>query len=61
VYGVAEGLLPALARLLPEAQAVNLLRCLRQEADTGKVRKVLSQLLNAGTQLAKALWETQAR
>jgi hypothetical protein len=57
VYGVEEGLLPAMTRLLDEAQAVGLLRCLRAEVDAGKVRKVLSQLLAAGSQAAKVVWQ----
>src|SRR5262249_37891859 len=57
VYGVEEWLLPALAELLDEAHAVALLRCLRAEADTGKVRKVFQQLLSAGHQAVKLLWE----
>jgi predicted GTPase len=59
VYGVEEWLLPALAELLDQAHAVALLRCLRAEADTGKVRKVLSQMVAAGKELARALWQQQ--
>jgi hypothetical protein len=43
--------------LLGEAHAVALLRCLRAEADTGKVRKVFRQLLAVGTEVAKGLWQ----
>jgi hypothetical protein len=57
VYGVEEWLLPALAELLDQAHAVALLRCLRAEADTRKVRKVFYQMLAAGKQLVHALWE----
>jgi predicted GTPase len=56
-YGVSDWLLPALAELLDEAHAVALLRCLRAEADTGKVRKVFEQLLAASKAGAKVLWE----
>jgi uncharacterized protein len=59
VHGVEEWLLPALAELLDQAHAVALLRCLRAEADTGKVRKVFYQLLAAGKGLVKALWQQQ--
>jgi small GTP-binding protein len=59
VYGVEEGLLPALAELLDQAHAVALLRCLRAEADTGKVRKVFYQLLAAGKGMVKGLWQQQ--
>ena len=55
-YGIQEWLLPTLAELLDEAHAVALLRCLRAEADSGKVRKVFLQLLQAGAQAAKVLW-----
>jgi predicted GTPase len=61
VHGVTEWLLPAVAQLLNEAQAVAFLRCLRAEADTGKVRKVFSQLLAAGQQAAKLLWQSAAK
>ncbi len=56
VYGVEEWLLPAVAELLDEVHAVALLRCLRAEIDTGKVRKVFHQLLAAGKGLVKAVW-----
>ena len=58
VYGVQEWLLPTLTKLLDQAQAVALFRCLRAEADTGKIRKVLEQILAASKQSAKILWET---
>jgi predicted GTPase len=62
VYGMEEWFLPTAMELLDEAHAVALLRCLRAEVDTGKVRKVFSQLLSLGTQVALALWQNyQAR
>jgi uncharacterized protein len=57
VHGVEEWFLPAFAQLVPDAKAVSLLRCLRQEADRGKIRKVLQQLLNVGTEMARAIWQ----
>jgi hypothetical protein len=57
VNGVEEGLLPALAGLLDEAHAVALLRCLRAEVDTGKIRRIFSQLLAAGKGTVQALWD----
>jgi predicted GTPase len=57
VYGIEEWFLPALTSLLDEAHAVALLRCLRAEADVGKVRKVFQQLVAAGQQAALAVWE----
>jgi predicted GTPase len=56
-YGIQEWLLPALAQLLDQAHAVALLRCLRNESDTGKVRRVFEQLLSAGKVAIKILWQ----
>jgi predicted GTPase len=61
VYGIEEWLLPAVAELLDEVHAVALLRCLRAEIDTGKIRKVFGQLAAAGKQLVTAVWETAVR
>jgi predicted GTPase len=54
VFGVEEWLLPAIVRRLDEVHAVALLRCLKAEADMGKVRKFFRQLLAAGKSLARA-------
>ncbi len=51
VYGIDEWFLPTLMELLGEARAVSLLRCLRGERDTGKVRKVVEQALTLGARL----------
>ena len=61
VYGIEEWFLPTIAELLDEARAVALLRCLRAEVDTGKVRRVFQQLLAAGAQLAKVWWQNYQR
>jgi predicted GTPase len=61
VYGVEEWFLPALAELLDQAHAVAFLRCLRAETDTGKVRKVFHQLLAAGKEMVKLVWEAKVR
>src|SRR5262249_38674124 len=58
-FGVEEGLLPALAAELDEARVVAVLRCLRNEPDTGKVGKVFNQLVEAGKGLFGALWQKQ--
>jgi predicted GTPase len=58
VYGVQEMLLPTLLGFLEEARAVALLRCLRAEANTGKMRKVFQQLLDTGLQATKVLLES---
>jgi predicted GTPase len=60
VYGIDEWFLPAVAELLDGAHAVALLRCLKAEANTGKVQKVLRQLLQAGAQVARILWAPTA-
>jgi hypothetical protein len=51
-------LLPTLLGFLEEARAVALLRCLRAEANTGKMRKVFQQLLDTGLQATKVLLES---
>jgi predicted GTPase len=61
VYGVDEWFLPAMAELLDEAHAVGLLRCLKAELDTGKVRKVFQQFLAVGRQAVKVLWTDRPR
>ncbi len=61
VYGVTEWLLPTVAELLDEAHAVALLRCIRAEANTGQVRKVFRQLLEAGKQTARVALEMSRR
>jgi hypothetical protein len=58
VHGMEEWFFPTLAELLDDARAVGLLRCLRAEADTGKVRKVLSQLLAVAAQAGRVWWES---
>jgi predicted GTPase len=57
VYGIEETLLPVLLDRLDEAHAVGLLRCLKAERDKGKVRKVFEQLLAAGKEATRAVWE----
>ncbi len=61
VYGVDDWLLPAISELLDQARAVALLRCLKNEADAGKIRKVLQQLLAAGKEAAKVLWQVSRK
>jgi uncharacterized protein len=57
VYGIQEYLLPGLMELMDQAHAVAFLRCLRAEADTRKVRRVFEQLLAAGKEIVKAMWQ----
>jgi hypothetical protein len=54
VYGVSEWVIPKAVEALDDARAVSLLRCLYSEADSGKIRKVLSQLVEASKQLLHA-------
>lgn len=60
VYGIEEWVLPTLMELLGEARAVSLLRCLRGEQDTGKVRKVVEQALTLGARLLDVYLEGKA-
>jgi predicted GTPase len=60
VYGLEQWFLPALTELLDEAHAVALLRCLRAEVDTGKVRKVFQQLWAVAHEAVKLLWGNRA-
>ena len=60
-YGIEEWLMPALVELLEEARAVGLLRCLKAEADTGKISKVFHQLAAAGKDAFKILWQTAGK
>lgn len=48
VFGITEGLLPALTAVLNQAQAVGLLRVLHAEQNRNKVQKVFEQLLTLG-------------
>jgi predicted GTPase len=57
VYGVEESLLPAVTELLDEAHAVGLLRCIRAEIDTEKVRRVFRQLKDLAFSGALVLWQ----
>ena len=61
VYGVDEFLLPEVMQKLDEAHAVALLRCLRAEKDTGKIRKVFSQLLAVGKAAGQITWQGLVR
>ncbi len=61
VYGVEEWLLPAVTQKLDEVHGVALLRCIRAEADAGKMQKLFYQLLETGKEAAKMAWEQLAR
>ncbi len=54
ILGIDEWLLPAMMGLLDQAHAVAFLRCLKAEADAGKVRRVFNQLLAISKSLASA-------
>jgi hypothetical protein len=55
VYGIEEWFWPTLAELLGEARSVALLRRLKAEANTEKVRKVIRQLMTSGKEAVKIL------
>jgi predicted GTPase len=55
VYGMEEWFWPTAMELLDEAHAVALLRAIRAEANTDKVRRVFHQLLQAGQKVAQIL------
>jgi hypothetical protein len=57
VYGVEDWLLPAVTQKLDEVHGVALLRCIRAEADAGKMQKLFYQLLETGKEAAKIAWE----
>jgi predicted GTPase len=61
VYGISEGLLPALVKQLDQAHGVAVLRCLQAEFDAGKLRKILAQLLEAAREGGKLLWQSRRR
>ena len=56
-----EFLLPAVMQKLDEAHGVAFLRCLRAEKDAGKIRKVFSQMLEAGKAGAQIVWQNVGR
>jgi predicted GTPase len=56
-FGIEEALTPSIITLLDQARAVSLVRCLRAEADSGKVKKTFQQLLAIGTEILSAWWE----
>jgi uncharacterized protein len=61
VYGVDEFLLPAVAAHLDEAHGVALLRVLKAEADTGRIRRVAEQLLATAREAARIFWNNVTR
>jgi predicted GTPase len=56
VYGIEEWLLPTIAELLNEAQAVAMLRTLRAERDTGLIARVFRQAFQASKVGGQILW-----
>jgi hypothetical protein len=61
VYGVQEGVLPAVTELLDKAHASAMLRCLHAEANAGKIRKVFDQLLATGREAFNLLWTARKK
>jgi uncharacterized protein len=60
-YGIDEWFLPSLVELLGEARSVAMLRCLKAEADAGKVRKFVGQLLQVGERVLRVWRDSQVR
>jgi predicted GTPase len=61
LYGLDEWFWPTLVELLDEAHAVALLRCIQAEVNTGKVRKLFHQFLEAGMKAANVLWQNSRK
>ncbi len=57
VYGVDDGLLPALAAQLSEARGVAFLRAVKGEADSGRIRRTFAQVWEASRLGGGILWE----
>ena len=57
VYGVQEWLIPAIAANLDEAHGVAILRCLKAEVDTRKIRRIFDQVLASAKDGAKIFWQ----
>lgn len=55
VYGVEEWLIPAMTALLSDARACSLLRTLHAEFDRARLRVLLKQVRNIGTELMTSL------
>jgi len=59
--GVADDLMPTVAAFLGEARGVGLLRALHLEASAEKAKRVLKQVVNAGSQILRAFWESSVK
>ena len=59
--GVADELMPTVAAFLGEARGVGLLRALHLEASAEKAKRVLKQIVNAGSQVLRAFWESSIK
>jgi uncharacterized protein len=61
VFGIDEAVLPAIVERLGEARSVGLLRCLKAEADSGKIKRIFNQLRELGCEVARVAWAGSAR
>jgi predicted GTPase len=61
VFGIEEGLLPALLQALDEARAVALVRCVRGEASAARARKLMQQILAVSVQAGKLILDRLAK
>lgn len=57
VYGIDQFLVPALGKLHDLAHGVALLRCIKAESNTGKIRKIFTQLVESGGEAARFFWK----
>lgn len=60
VYGIEEWLLPTVLVQLDDARAVSLVRSLHQEYDRHKLKKTVSQLIEAGKKIMETVRQTLA-
>jgi hypothetical protein len=56
-YGVRSELLATVTGLLGEARGVAVLKALHAEAEAGQARKVVEQVVNAGQEALRVLWD----
>ena len=60
VYGIDQWLMPAIAGHLDQAHAVAFLRCLKGEANTGRITKIFHQLLATSKALGGMVFAPRA-
>ncbi len=58
IYGVQEWLIPTISANLDDAHGVAILRCLKAEVDTRKIRRIFDQVLASARDGANVLWKS---